>query len=371
MRKMLVTLAIITLLSAACTAPQPEATPEPAAVGIDETIMAEAKVVPAQAATLSLPVGGMVAEVLVAEGSPVTAGQAILRLDTAHARAAVGQAEAAVRRAEAALAELEAGPRPEEVAVAAAALAQAQARLGQLQAGSSEEEIAAARAEANNAEAALRQAQAAYDPVSWHPSASARREALALEQATNAYAAAQARLDALVRGPRPADLAVAQAEVAHAQAQLNLVEAGARPETVAAAQADVAAAQAALEEAQAALANLELCAPFAGTVAWLDARAGEQVAAGQPLVHLGDLSTWQFETEDLAELDVVRVREGAAATITLDALPEVELQGTVTHIRAYGESRQGDIVYRAIIVPEEQDPRLRWNMTAFVSIEPQ
>ena len=56
--------------------------------------------------------------------------------------------------------------------------------------------------------------------------------------------------------------------------------------------------------------------------------------------------------------------------ITVDALPGVEIPGKVTRIRAYGENRQGDIVYMVVVKPDRQDERLRWNMTASVSIKP-
>jgi len=44
------------------------------------------------------------------------------------------------------------------------------------------------------------------------------------------------------------------------------------------------------------------------------------------------------------------------------------MAGQVTRIRSLGENRQGDITYRVIITPNEQDSRLRWNMTASVVI---
>ena len=42
----------------------------------------------------------------------------------------------------------------------------------------------------------------------------------------------------------------------------------------------------------------------------------------------------------------------------------------MSQIRPYGNTRQGDIVYTVIITPDQQDERLRWNMTAKVSIGP-
>jgi HlyD family secretion protein len=75
------------------------------------------------------------------------------------------------------------------------------------------------------------------------------------------------------------------------------------------------------------------------------------------------------DTTDLTELNITKLGEGSAATLTLDAIPGLTLTGKVSRIRPYGETRQGDIVYAVTVVPDRQDPRLRWNMTVKVSLE--
>jgi HlyD family secretion protein len=57
------------------------------------------------------------------------------------------------------------------------------------------------------------------------------------------------------------------------------------------------------------------------------------------------------------------------ATITFDAIPDLELHGAVSRIRPLGENKQGDITYAVTIQLDRQDPRLRWNMTASVTME--
>lgn len=400
----------------------PAAAPTLPAVQAPDQVVADAKVVPVRSAALSLSTGGTVAEVPVAEGDQVEAGQVLVRLKAEQAAANVAQAEAGLRRAQARLDELQAGSRPQEIAAAQAAVAAAQANLARLTEGARPEEIVAgqaslvaaqaglqkvlegpdegqvisARADLANAEAALKQAQAAYDQVKWRNDIGALPQSAQLEQATNTYTAGKARYDELMKGATAADiaaaraqvqqaeaqlntleapataaeLAAAEAEVRRAQAQLELLEAGTRPETLAAAEADVAAAEAAVAQATAALADSELRAPFAGTVAALDVKVGEQVGPGAPAVQLADLSAWEIETDDLTELGVVNVREGAPVTIRFDAIPDLQLPGTVGRIKAIGENKQGDITYTVIITPTQQDERLRWNMTASVTIEP-
>ena len=398
-----------------------QAAEELPAVKASDDVVADAVVLPIKSAQLSLPVGGIVAEVAIKEGEQVAVGQVLVRLEASRQAAAVAQAEAQLLRAQLAVVDLQAGPRPEEIAAAQAAVEAAQAQLARVEQGVRPEEISAAeaalaganaslakvnegpregelvaaRADVANAEAALQQAQAAYDRVKGRADISAQPESLQLEQATNAYEAAKARLEALQEGAtaadiaaasagvrqaqaqleileapaRSADVAAAQAEIRRAQAQLDLLEAGTRPETIAAAQAEVKAAEAGLEQARAAMEETELLAPFAGTIASLDAKVGELVSPGAPVMSLADLSVWRIETDDLTELSVVRVKEGDAVTISFDAIPDLELAGKVLRIKEIGETKMGDITYTVVIAPSEHEARLRWNMTASVVIE--
>jgi HlyD family secretion protein len=368
--------------------------------GVLNSVVADARVVPVREASLSLTNGGIVKEILVAEGDQVEAGQLLLRLDAAQQKVAVARATADVQRAQATLQQLLAGPREAEIqsaqaqvdaataryeqlasaslpggiAQAEAALAAAQAALAKVLEGPSEEQLIAARAEIRSAEAELQRAQRAYNEVRWRADVGATQESAALQLATIAYEAARARLADLESGPSQADiasanalpqeLAAAQADVQAAQAQLDLLLAGPRPEEIASAEADVASATAALQQALVSLADTELRAPFAGTVAELTVNVGEQSSPSAPLVRLADLSTWQIETEDLTELDIVGVNESTPVMLTFDAIPDLEMSGKVKYIRPLGTDNRGDIVYTVVIEPAQQDERLLWNMTA-------
>ena len=397
----------------------PTPTPLPP-VETSPQVIVDAVILPVRYADLSLRASGTVAEVLVQEGDAVAAGQVIARLDNTRQVIAIAQAETTIRSAEARVAELRAGARAEEIAVSQAALEIAQAALQSLLDGSRPEDIAAAEAalasaqaaydqvlagaddadliaaEVNlaNAEAALRQAQAAYDEVKWRSDVSALPQAAQLETATNNYEAAQARYDLVVAGAKasqiaaaraqveqgratldkaraPAtasDIARAEAEVRRAQAQLDLSMAGARPETIAAAEVDLTSAQTALMQRQVELADTELRAPFAGVIASLSLDVGEQVSLGVPVAQLADITEWRIETDDLTEINVIFVREGDRVEVSVDALPDVALAGTVERIKPLGENKQGDITYTATIIPDASDERLRWNMTASVTI---
>ncbi len=383
------------------------------------SIVADARLVPTQRADLSLAVGGIVAEVLVVEGEAVSAGQLLVRLNANQQQVAVSRAQAELQQAQANLLALTAPPRPEELVQAEAALTAAQARyerlaqaalpgniaaaeaalsvsqasLNKVLEGASEQQLIAARADLANAEALLKQAQSAYNLVKWRNDLGALPQSAALQQATNNYEAAQARWADLERGASqadiaganaqvrqsqaqlntlrtamPSDMAAAQADINAQQAQLDLLVAGPRAETVAVAEAAVAAATAALQQAFVALGETELRAPFAGTVAALEIAAGEQGAPGVALLQLADLTAWEIETEDLTELDVVGVTPGASVTLNFDAIPDLEMGGTVKRIRPIGQDNRGDIVYTVVINPTQQDARFLWNMTVIVTL---
>ncbi len=385
----------------------------------NDSITADGRVLPVQRADLSLAVGGIVREVLVVEGEQVEAGQLLLQLDSSLQQVAVAQSQANLKRAEARLSELRSGPRLPEIAAAEATLAAAQARLDRVvqsgetgnvaaaqaavsaaqanyartQEGPDENSVIAAQTEVGNAEAEVRRAQRAYNEVKWRSDVGATPEAAALERATNLYNAAKARLDALytsasqatvnaasaqirqaqaqlsaLSSALPADIAAAQADVDFSQAQLDLVLAGVRPEQIAAAEADVASAVAAVQQALVAQSNSDLRAPFAGTIASINLNPGESVTPNTPVLRLADLTRWQIETEDVGELDVTSIRPEQTVKLTFDAIPGLTVDGIVRLIRPIGKDNRGDIVYTAVIEPQQMDERLLWNMTAVVEL---
>ncbi|TKJ31507.1 MAG: hypothetical protein CEE40_01600 [Chloroflexi bacterium B3_Chlor] len=350
-------------------APQPEAdTVDEPEEEVTRVVSAIGVVLPFRFATLSFKMGGVVEEVLVEEGDQVQEGQLLVQLDKSDLGEAVAQAEAALGTAQASLGQVEAASRAEELAVAQASVAAAQAELGKLRSGASAEEITAARGALETASLALQQAQAAYDEVSWLEEIGEMPQALALQQATVEYEIARANYEALVRGPSAEDVAVAQAGVDRARASLALLRAGARPEDVAVADAQVAQAELALSQALSAVEDAGLSAPFAGTIGALRVREGEMVSPGAPAVVLGDVSEFKVETTDLNEIDIYLVQVGQEVELTFDALPERSMRGVVTRMAPMASLEQGGTNYTVTIELEEQDPGLRWGMTAFVDI---
>jgi multidrug resistance efflux pump len=192
--------------------------------------------------------------------------------------------------------------------------------------------------------------------------------------ANKAVNAAQKNLDQALSGSgqqvkaAQSNVAAAIAQRDIAKAQLEQLKNGATPAQRAAAKANTAQAQAALEAAQTALAEATLIAPFAGTIAYLNVDVGQVIGAGQAVISVADLNTWEVETDDLSEVDIVNVRAGQSASITLDALPGVTLSGVVQSVTPKSETKRGDVTYTVKIKIDQPDPRLRWGMTAQVNI---
>lgn len=215
----------------------------------------------------------------------------------------------------------------------------------------------------HTADRAVDQAQAQLDRVR----GTVKPDLLAGAQAQ--LASAQATQQRLRGDQRSSALEAAQAGVTLAQAKLDQLRASPRQSDLAVAQARVSSAQAELELEQVLLDQHTLYAPFAGTVAALGLRVGDYVVPGAILVRLADTDTWQIETEDLTEIQIATLAPGAPVSVTLDALPDLILNGTIAQIRPFGEQRQGDVVYAATITLNQQDPRLRWNMSARVEVK--
>jgi len=300
------------------------------------------------------------------------------------AEAQLARAKAELNRAYAEHALLQAGARPQEIAAL-------QARVNQLQSefliaenihfdgyidkdigGGPEERARYARESARNARDA---AQAELDLANAGSSEQSISAAAAGASAAQAQVTvAEAALEQAAA--TTADVTVAQAqiqiatgELAQAQAQYDRLANGGTPSEIAVLEAEVARAEAALSQAQAALDKATITAPFAGTIGQVLYKSGEVVAAGIPVLVLGDTSSLRVETTDLNEVDAAQVGTGSTVTLTFDALPGITTQGEITRIAPMASSGQGGTNFTATIELHDPPAEIRWGMTAFVDID--
>ena len=132
-------------------------------------------------------------------------------------------------------------------------------------------------------------------------------------------------------------------------------------------------ASSAVDTATAARALYTVTAPFAGIVSSVLIHEGDFLAPGVVVVRIADTSGWTFETTDLAEAGAARIAPGDTATITVEDVESVQIQGRVRLIGVYGEDRQGDVVYRVVIDPTTTVPSpIFWNtvVTATIHADP-
>jgi HlyD family secretion protein len=361
-----------------------QSTDEIAPVRTDSGVIAEGKVVPVDEASLSFITGGVIGEVLVAEGDTVQPGQPLMRLvGNEKLQAAISAADLELLTARQAVEDLKTGL-PVERSQVELTLANAQKALDQAKTRmysqdwqrGSKEQVDIARANYIIAEDGVKQATKYYDQVDDRPQDDPiRAERFSqLAAAKQLSAKALANLNYLLNKPNKMDVDIANANLTVAQAnmneavrRMNLLKDGPDPNQMALAQARVQNAELSLKAAKASLNDLELRAPFAGTVTDVALHIGEFASPGVAMVHLADFTNWKVETTDLTELNIVRVRMGQPAMVHFDALKDVGIIGRVTKIKSLGENRQGDIVYTVTLKLDPTDAALKWNMTASVT----
>ncbi len=282
------------------------------------------------AVEVSFKVPGRVAARLVDEGMMVRAGQPVARLESEELAHEVALRRADVQATQASLDELLAGSRKEEIGQAEAVLAAAQAELKQ------------AGDDFHRQEALF------------------QREVIPRQK----FDAAKAAYD------------TSRAQERQAAEALALVRKGPRRERIDQARGRLGEAGAALALATTRLGYAELVSPVAGLVMSKNIEAGEQVAAGTPIVTIGELENVWVRAY-ISETDLGRVRVGQKARVTTDTWPDKAYEGTVTFISPEAEftpknvqtqKERVKLVYRVKITIPNPNMELKPGMPADAEI---
>lgn len=280
---------------------------------------------------LSFKVPGRLLARLVDEGAQVKRGDVVARLEDVELKDQVTLAQAEAQAAAATLAELEAGSRREEVAQGEAQLARAEAEAARVAADYQRQEALFAREVIPRRE--LEAARAAHDQA--RASVRERREAL------------------------------------------QLLRKGARRERVDEARARHAAALARLSTAKERSGYATLTAPIPGVVLSKGVEPGEQVAAGTPVVTLGDMEQCWLKGY-IPETELGRVKLGQRARVTTDSHPGRFYEGKVSFISSEAEftpksvqteKERVKLVYRIKVTLANPGMELKPGMPADAEIE--
>jgi multidrug efflux pump subunit AcrA (membrane-fusion protein) len=372
------------LLLSSCSVFDTQSTPESTPVPVVEdsgSVISQGNLVPKDYMYLAFPSGGHIEEILVKQGDQVIQGQVLARLgDRQQYEANLTAAQLEVENAQQALDDLN---KNSDIASANAWLAlldanqrimDAEIAWNKVDTDEYQEKIDDAEIKVSDMQTALDDAQTEFDKYAdLDPENPTRKSAeTALNDAQNDFDNAVHERDLLIITLERAEANLQLAESMQAKAQIDYdsTRQGPYPDQLTIAQMNLDTALAHRASAQAALDNLDLKAPFDSTVVDVNISDGELVGSDKWAVLVADYSEWYVETNDLTEQEVVKVSIGQGASISPDALPDLQASGVVTEIADNFYVQAGDILYKVRLHVDQPDPGFRWGMTVEISFNP-
>lgn len=289
-------------------------------------------------AIVAAKTAGRIREITVREGDQVTIGQVVAVLDDDQLSARVAQEQSNVAQAEA---KLQAAR--QQVAVLQAQLEQSRLSVGQARVDA-EGRVSQAQAVVASAEASLARAEAEYkqarvDAERFTTLAeqgdAPAREGEQARTTADAHAAVVQAARKQVEAARGALLAAKASldnpAIRHAQAVAVEQQIRQAQADILSASAEAARTRAQLQEVEADRSDLQIVAPFNGTVATRSAEPGEVVASGTAILTI--LNPEQvYLRAFIPEGEIGRVRTGQAARVYLDSNPQQPLDATVARV---------------------------------------
>lgn len=311
------------------TAVEPQPTPPPPTLAVDrgdveDTIIGPGQLSGVKEQLISTAVGGHITQLTVRPGDRVQAGDIIAQIDPRPYEDTLALAELKLAQAEEALAR--------QIVEAELAIQTAETNVNINSAGYptlTAAEINLAQAQRNLADVQGIYNKA-FDPgreweLSMGDGLTAERDAASrqLQMAQESVAIAQAELEKIQSQSWAASQNVSAAQISLEQRQIeleNLLQQGVDPLL----QWDVDKAKADLEATT-------IVAPFDAVVVKVEGRLGEQIAAGQPLLELADVSQGEVMVTVIEE-DLSLVQPGLQAHIYFDAYPDDTVPGVVDRV---------------------------------------
>lgn len=353
--------ALFTLILSACGAQQAPTEEISVTESADAgEVIAEGRLEPVRATNLTFQARGVVAEVLVQSGDTVSEGDVLARLTNA------GAAEAQILVAQNAYDTLlrnESGDRAQlwdSYMNAQTARAEAERDWEDLDVDAIDDRIEEIEGDIEDLKEDLQDAQDEFDKYKDLDEENSKRKTaeddLETAQEDLNEKVRELEEEARKRDEVKSNYDSALAVEAEAKYQYEISLDGPNADQLAIAKAN-------LDAAMDALSMYVITAPFSGVVADVSIKAGEQVTADTRAISLADYSQWFVETTDVTELEVVNLSVGQTVTLLPDALPDLELTGTVTEISNAFTQQGGDILYTVRIRVDGSDPMLKWGMT--------
>ncbi len=300
-------------------------------------------------ANLAFDVGGRIDKIYVDEGDSVSQGDVLAKLETDALELALTQAQVALTKAEVAVTSANVTLRTTKHSLEEARDIYTWPEIKEMQ-----EDVDEAKAYVDYVSTNLAEASTAAKEAMW-------TSALAYAQAR--LAAAEAKLDARINSYDTEEVAIKKMEVELAEQSLQL------------AQQSLQQAQQSLQQAQRNLDEATLIAPFDGVVAAVHAKEGDVIPsptmAPTIIINLIDFTTMEL-TVEVDELDIPEVKPGQRTVISVDALPDVNLEGEVVSISPLPKKEAGLVLYEvktSFAVPEGSGLRVGMSATADIIID--
>ena len=336
---------------------------------------------------IAFKTAGKLIELAVDEGANVTKGKIIARLDHEQMTRMRERDSATVLSAESQLLQLQTGIRYQkemtkgETALRESEMRQAKAKLQELLDGARPQELSQARSALEDLRTLRAQAGKELDrakqliakeDISQNQFDQYQTRSASLSAQV---ASAEQRLALLTEGPRKTDIEAARAAVARTEAALRMTEAQRleilrREEDLAARRADISRAKSGVSVIDSQLDDTVAIAPIDGVVLLKSADPGEVLAAGTPIVTLGDIDhPWLRGYVPQSKLGQVKL--GMPVAIHSDSYPGKTYRGKVSFIASEAEftpkqiqttEERVKLVYRIKVEVENPGRELKLNM---------
>jgi len=153
-----------------------------------------------------------------------------------------------------------------------------------------------------------------------------------------------------------------------AQKNLTLKKVGTSAEEIRAQEARVLQYDAQVQAVGAQLGKMTLRSPLAGIVTKQDAKRGEIVSVGTPVVSVISNNNLEIEA-NVSEISVGKVQIGNPVAITMDAFPRKTFNGTVTYIEPAETLIDGVVNFKITIAFSEKYPELKTGLSTNLEIK--
>jgi len=336
---------------------------------------------------IAFKTAGKLLELTVDEGSNVKLGQLLASLDREQMNRMRTRDSSTIDVAQSNLQQLLTAIQYQQTTLASelnlrqAELRQAKAKLQELLDGARPQEVAQARAQVNDLKVIHDQAHREYDRAqkliaqedisqSQFDQFKAR-----FDSTTAQVQSAEQRLALIIEGPRKTDIESARANVARAEAALKLTEAQRldihrKEEDLDARRADVARSKAGVSVIDSQLDDTRVLSPVDGVVLVKSADPGEVLAAGTPVLTIGEIDK-PWLRGYVPQNKLGRIQLGMPVTVRSDSYPDKTYNGKISFIASEAEftpkqiqtsEERVKLVYRIKVEIDNSKRELKLNM---------